>query len=161
MGDEETLGFLRRVARGCRLVTSVCTGSLVLGAAGLLRGYRGTSHWSALDQLALLGAKPVAERVVWDRDRVTGAGVTSGIDFALEVVAELAGRTVAERVQLQMEYDPAPPFPGGGSPQTARPELVAALRAEGEALAARRRARDRSERPSGCGRWHDGRDASP
>ncbi|MFP3499511.1 DJ-1/PfpI family protein, partial [Pseudomonas sp. SIMBA_059] len=85
-------------------------GSLVLGAAGLLKGYRATSHWSSIDQLALLGAEPVSERVVRDRNRISGAGVTSGIDFALTLVAEIAGDAVAKSVQLQMEYDPEPPF---------------------------------------------------
>jgi cyclohexyl-isocyanide hydratase len=128
MEDDETLGFLRRVADEAKLVTSVCTGSLVLGAAGLLNGYRATSHWSAVDQLALLGAEPVRERVVRDRNMITGAGVTSGIDFALNVVADLYGRDVAERIQLQMEYDPKPPF-SSGSPSSAPAELVATLRA--------------------------------
>ncbi len=138
MDDEETLAFLRRVAEGCRLVTSVCTGSLVLGAAGLLRGYRAACHWSSLDQLALLGAEPVDARVVRDRDRVTGAGVTSGIDFAFGVTAELAGRDVAEEVQLQMEYDPEPPFEGG-SPRSASPELTNTVRAKIAPFIARRR----------------------
>lgn len=128
MEDDEALGFLHRVADATRLVTSVCTGSLVLGAAGLLKGYRATSHWSAVDQLALLGAEPVRERVVRDRNRITGAGVTSGIDFALNVVADLYGRDVAQRIQLQMEYDPAPPF-SSGSPSGAPAELVSALKA--------------------------------
>lgn len=128
MEDDETLEFLRRVANEVKLVTSVCTGSLVLGAAGLLNGFRATSHWSAVDQLALLGAEPVRERVVRDRNRITGTGVTSGIDFALNVVADLYGRDVAERIQLQMEYDPAPPF-STGSPSSAPAELVSALRA--------------------------------
>ena len=139
MDDETTLAFLRHAAAGCRLITSVCTGSLVLGAAGLLRGFRATCHWSSLDQLALLGAEPVDVRVVRDRDRVTGAGVTSGIDFALAVVAELAGREVAEEIQLQMEYDPEPPFKGG-SPCSASPELTSALRAKIAGFIARRRA---------------------
>jgi len=139
MDDQETLSFLRRVAPGCRLVTSVCTGSLVLGAAGLLRGYRATCHWSSLDQLALLGAMPVAERVVRDRDRITGAGVTSGIDFALTVAAELASTEIAQEVQLQMEYDPEPPF-GSGSPRSASPELVEATRAKIARFIARQRA---------------------
>ncbi|MGO4676080.1 DJ-1/PfpI family protein [Bosea sp. 2YAB26] len=127
MSDEETLGFLRRIAAGCQLVTSVCTGSLVLGAAGLLEGYRATSHWSSIDQLALLGAIPVAERVVKDRNRITGAGVTSGIDFALTVVADLLGEDIAREIQLQMEYDPKPPF-DGGSPRSASAALVEATR---------------------------------
>lgn len=139
MEDDETLGFLRRVAPGCRLVTSVCTGSLVLAAAGLLQGYRATCHWASLDQLALLGVEPVAERVVRDRNRITGAGVTSGIDFALTVVAELAGTEAAQEVQLQLEYDPAPPF-AAGSPRSAPPAVVGALRDKQAAFMARRRA---------------------
>ena len=123
MTDQETLGFLRTVAGTCRYVTSVCTGSLVLGAAGLLDGYRATCHWASLDQLALLGAEPVAERVVIDRNRITGAGVTSGIDFALTLAAEAAGTALAERIQLAMEYDPAPPF-RSGSPRTAPAGVV-------------------------------------
>jgi cyclohexyl-isocyanide hydratase len=125
MKDAEVLGFLREQAETCRFVTSVCTGSLVLGAAGLLRGFRATCHWLSLDQLALLGATPVAERIVMDGNRITG-GVTSGIDFALFVAAQLFGPDVAKEVQLRIEYDPAPPF-NSGSPRTADPALVAAL----------------------------------
>ena len=128
MQDAEVLDFLRRQAETCRFVTSVCTGSLVLGAAGLLRGYRATCHWLSLDQLALLGATPVAERIVMDRNRLTGGGVTSGIDFALFVAAQLFGEEVAKEIQLRIEYDPAPPF-NAGSPRTADPALVAALSA--------------------------------
>src|SRR5258708_4612795 len=95
MQDDEVLGFLRKQAETCRFVTSVCTGSLVLGAAGLLRGYRATCHWLSLDQLALLGAEPIVERVVMDRNRLTGGGVTSGIDFALFVAAPLFGAALA------------------------------------------------------------------
>lgn len=113
MNDVETLDFLRQRAQGARYVTSVCTGSLVLAAAGLLEGYRATCHWMSLEQLALMGAVPVQERVVIDRNRVTGAGVTSGIDFALSLSAELFGRERAQLVQLAMEYDPRPPFAGG------------------------------------------------
>jgi cyclohexyl-isocyanide hydratase len=127
MDDEVTLQFLKRTASGCRLVTSVCTGSLILGAAGLLAGYRATCHWSSIDQLALLGAEPVQERVVRDRNRITGAGVTSGIDFALTVVADLMGHEIAQEVQLQMEYDPEPPYQAG-SPRTAPVALVEATR---------------------------------
>ena len=113
MQDEETLEFLRRVAPGCRLVTSVCTGSLVLGAAGLLAGYRATCHWSSIDQLALLGAAPVEARVVRDRNRITGAGVTSGIDFALTVVAELAGAAVRWRKTYSCRWSTIrAPLPG-------------------------------------------------
>jgi cyclohexyl-isocyanide hydratase len=128
MQDAEILAFLRQQAETCRFVTSVCTGSLVLGAAGLLRGYRATCHWLSLDQLALLGAIPVAERIVRDRNRITGGGVTSGIDFALFVAAQLFGEDVAKEIQLRIEYDPAPPF-NAGSPRTADPALVAALSA--------------------------------
>ncbi len=138
MEDEETLGFLRRIATNCRLVTSVCTGSLILGAAGLLRGYRATCHWSSIDQLSLLGAEPVSERVVRDRDRITGAGVTSGIDFAFAVVADLVGDDMAQEIQLQMEYDPEPPY-RTGSPRSAPQALVAATREKIASFIARRR----------------------
>jgi cyclohexyl-isocyanide hydratase len=124
MSDLETLAFLRRVAMDCQWITSVCTGSLVLAAAGLLDGYRATSHWSSIDQLALFGAVPVHERVVCDRNRMTGAGVTSGIDFALTIAAKLLGRRAAEDIQLGIEYDPAPPFQSG-SPKSADPDLLA------------------------------------
>jgi cyclohexyl-isocyanide hydratase len=137
MLDAEVLGFLRRQAESARWVTSVCTGSLVLAAAGLLRGYRATSHWLWLDQLALFGAEPVAERVVIDRNRVTGAGVTSGIDFALVLASEIAGRETAETIALQIEYDPAPPFPPRSTTASADP-LVAAVRAKVEGFQARR-----------------------
>lgn len=110
MSDDETLTFIRQKSENARLVTSVCTGSLVLGAAGLLQGYKATSHWASLDQLELLGAEPVNERVVRDRNRITGAGVTSGIDFALNVIADIYGNDIAQGIQLQMEYDPEPPF---------------------------------------------------
>jgi cyclohexyl-isocyanide hydratase len=129
MEDKEVLSFLRRQASGARYVTSVCTGSLILAAAGLVTGYRATCHWLWLDQLAYFGAVPVSERVVMDRNRVTGAGVTSGIDFALTLAACLFGEERAKRVQLAMEYDPKPPFVGG-TPASAGPELVAGLRAE-------------------------------
>lgn len=140
MSDSETLCFLRRQAEQAQFITSVCTGSLVLGAAGLLRGYRATSHWSSRDQLALLGAEPVDARVVRDRNRLTGAGVTSGIDFALTLVAEIRGQAAAQAIQLQMEYDPEPPF-HAGSPHSALPEQVEAARAQMAAfIAVRRRA---------------------
>ncbi|WP_176083232.1 DJ-1/PfpI family protein [Martelella sp. HB161492] len=128
MDDEETLAFLRRIAPGCKLVTSVCTGSLILGAAGLLRGYNATCHWTCLDQLSIFGAKAVAERVVTDRNRITGAGVTSGIDFALKVVESLTDKRTAQQIQLQMEYDPQPPY-NCGSPRTAPEEIVDSVRA--------------------------------
>ena len=126
--DAATLAFLRRIAARARYVTSVCTGALVLGAAGLLQGRRATTHWMSLELLAPFGATPVAERVVRDGNVITGGGVTAGIDFALTVAAEVAGRDTAERIQLAIEYDPAPPF-RAGSPACADPELVARVRA--------------------------------
>ena len=144
MSDDITLNFLRQQADQAKWVTSVCTGSLVLGAAGLLKRYRATSHWSSIDQLALLGAEPVSQRVVRDRNRISGAGVTSGIDFALTLVAEIAGDAVAKSVQLQMEYDPEPPFTSG-SPHTASPQEVEQARAKmAEFLATRRAATERA-----------------
>ena len=126
MEDEATLSFLRKQAAGAKYVTSVCTGSLVLAAAGLLKGKRATCHWAAIEHLALLGAVPTKERVVVDGNVVTGAGVASGIDFALTLASILEGEAVAREIQLQIEYDPDPPF-DGGSPKTARPETIAAL----------------------------------
>lgn len=139
MDDAETLGFLRRQAETAAWITSVCTGSLVLAAAGLLTGYRATCHWMSLAQLACFGAEPVAERVVVDRDRITGAGVTSGIDFALVLGARLFGEDRARMAQLTMEYDPQPPF-AAGSPASADPALVARLMAATVDLRARREA---------------------
>jgi cyclohexyl-isocyanide hydratase len=138
MEDEVVLRFLRQTASTCSYITSVCTGSLVLGAAGLLKGYRATTHWASHDQLAILGAEPVDARVVFDRNRITGAGVTSGIDFALAVVAHLAGEEIAKQIQLQMEYDPAPPF-SSGSPSSAEPSVTAQVTAKMEAFQAKRR----------------------
>ena len=129
MEDAEVLAFLRRQATGADYVTSVCTGSLVLAAAGLLTGYRATCHWLSLDQLGFFGVVPVKERVVIDRNRITGAGVTSGIDFALILAATLFGEERAKQVQLAMEYDPKPPF-AGGTPASSSPELVESHRAE-------------------------------
>ncbi len=123
MSDRQVLDWIRHVAASARFVTSVCTGALVLGAAGLLRGYRATTHWGSMDALPLLGAEPVRERVVWDRNRVTGGGVTAGIDFGLQIIARLWGDDVAQISQLTLEYDPAPPF-NSGSPRTARADLL-------------------------------------
>lgn len=123
MDDDETLDFLRRQAAGARYVTSVCTGSLILGAAGLLKGYRAACHWMSRDQLALLGATPVADRVVKDRNRITGSGATAGIDFGLALIAELCGVEEAKCVQLDLEYDPQPPFKAG-SPERASRAMV-------------------------------------
>jgi len=138
MEDEAALDFLRKAAAGAKFVTSVCTGSLVLAAAGLLKGKRATCHWAAIDNLALLGAIPVREKVVVDGNIVTGAGVTSGIDFALTLAAILAGEAVAREIQLQIEYDPAPPF-DSGSPKTASPQTLATVRARLEKLSDERR----------------------
>lgn len=138
MADDETLDYLRQAATNARWVTSVCTGSLVLAAAGLLDGYKATSHWSSLDQLALFGANPVANRVVHDRNRITGAGVTSGIDFALQIAQVVLGDDAARALQLQIEYDPEPPF-DGGSAQTADPALLSRIRAEIAPFIERRR----------------------
>lgn len=125
--DERVLRFLREQAATARYVTSVCTGSFALAAAGLLTGYRATSHWSSVDLLAEYGVIPVHERVVVDRNRISGGGVTSGIDFALTLAAEMHGEEMAKAVQLRLEYDPQPPF-DHGSPRTADPELVARMR---------------------------------
>jgi cyclohexyl-isocyanide hydratase len=138
--DAEVLVFLRRAAAEARYVVAVCTGSLVLGAAGLLRAKRATSHWMSRDLLRSFGAEPVAERVVVDGKFFTGGGVTAGIDVALTVAAEIAGKDTAEAIQLGIEYDPAPPF-ASGSPERANPEVVAAVRAGAEP-----RQRDRAER---------------
>jgi cyclohexyl-isocyanide hydratase len=128
VNDQETLDFLRAQAAGAKYVTSVCTGSLVLGAAGLLEGYRAATHWTAMDYLPLFGATPARTRVCVDRNRVTGGGVTAGIDFALTLVSILADRQTAEAIQLRLEYNPAPPF-DAGSPDTAPPEVLARLQA--------------------------------
>src|SRR5216684_2264604 len=127
VNDEEVLEFLRRQAKGAKYVTSVCTGSLVLGAAGLLRGFRATTHWSAMDHLAPFGAIPAKTRVCVDRNRITGGGVTAGIDFALTLVSIMVDRESAEAIQLRLEYNPAPPF-NSGSPDTAPPEILALMK---------------------------------
>jgi cyclohexyl-isocyanide hydratase len=123
MTDDEVLDFLRRAAMEARHVTSVCTGSLLLGAAELLQGYKATTHWMAMDDLSALGAIAIQERIVCDRNRITGGGVTAGIDFALTMIAQLWGEPVARSVQLALEYDPQPPFTAG-SPRTALPAEV-------------------------------------
>ena len=125
--DQEVLVFLRARARTARYVTAVCTGSLLLGAAGLLQGYEATTHWAFHELLAQCDAVPVRKRVVVDRNRITGGGVTAGIDFGLRLLAELSGEPLARAVQLGLEYDPEPPFQSG-SPDLAGPELVALVR---------------------------------
>jgi cyclohexyl-isocyanide hydratase len=127
VNDEEMLEFLRRQAKAARYVTSVCTGSLVLGAAGLLKGYRAATHWTAMDFLSQFGATPEKTRVCVDRNRVTGGGVTAGIDFALTLVSIMIDRPTAEAIQLRLEYNPAPPF-NAGSPDTAPAEVLARMR---------------------------------
>lgn len=143
MNDEETLAFLRRQAAGARYITSVCTGSLVLAAAGLLKGYRSACHWSVRDELAAFGAVPVADRVVRDRNRLSGGGVTAGIDFGLTLAAELAGEQTAKAIQLMMEYDPKPPF-DSGSPEKAGPELVALYKQRTAGMMEQRREANRT-----------------
>ena len=144
MADERVLAFLKRQAATARFVTSVCTGSLVLGAAGLLRGKCATSHWSARDLLTGFGAVPTPGRVVRDGNVITAGGVTAGIDFALTIIAELCGTQAAQTCQLQLEYAPAPPF-DAGTPETAPDAVVAALRSRG--------AQVRRDRESLVARW--------
>ena len=141
--DETVLQFLREQAASARYITSVCTGALVLGAAGLLRGRRATTHWASHDLLSRFGATPVSGRVVRDGNLFTAGGVTSGIDFGLTLVAELCGREQAETIQLYMEYAPEPPFksgtPGEASAaivEGARQSLAASRRKKEEILAA-------------------------
>jgi len=123
--DKETIKFLQSRAAKTKLVGSVCTGSLVLGAAGLLQGRRATSHWQMLEVLTDVGAIPVAERVVFDgTDRVTAAGVSAGLDLGFELVRHYRGDFYAKGMELLGEYDPHPPFPGGGNPKTADPTAV-------------------------------------
>ncbi|MFC0348869.1 DJ-1/PfpI family protein [Undibacterium danionis] len=120
MEDQEVLHFLREQGKNAKFIASVCTGSLILGAAGLLQGYRASSYWAALDVLKDLGAIPVKKRVVIDRNRMTGGGVTAGIDLALTIVPQLRSVEYAKIVQLYLEYDPQPPF-DAGSPSKAPP----------------------------------------
>lgn len=140
MEDEETIAWVRSVGLEAQWVTSVCTGSLILGAAGLLRGYRAATHWAWREYLPLFGAEAAAERVAFDRNRVTGGGVTAGIDFALALTARLKGEDYAKAVQLSLEYDPAPPF-DAGSPEGAGDALVQVYKARMAKLAP-----DRGER---------------
>ena len=137
MEDAEVLAFLRRQSEHARFVTSVCTGALVLAAAGLLEGRRATTHWASHDFLGRLGAVPEKARVVTDGRFTSGGGVTAGIDMALTIAAELVGRPQAEAIQLDLEYAPAPPF-DAGRPETASAEVVAAVRAKGGASRAER-----------------------
>lgn len=143
MEDPDMLAFLRERGPRAQWITSVCTGALVLGAAGLLKGYRAATHWSVMDILPVLGAIPASERVVIDRNRVTGGGVTAGIDFALTLIARIWGEDQAKLIQLGNEYDPAPPF-DAGHPDRA-PDMAARYRAlTSEMTAARRAAAERA-----------------
>ncbi|MFL9886713.1 DJ-1/PfpI family protein [Paraburkholderia agricolaris] len=128
MEDDETIAFLRDRGARARFVASVCTGSLIQAAAGLLEGYEATTYWAHLDILSILGAKPVSKRVVIDRGRMSGGGVTAGIDFGLSLLAELRGELTARTMQLLMEYDPTPPF-NCGNPADAGPEVTAQAKA--------------------------------
>jgi cyclohexyl-isocyanide hydratase len=146
MRDSEVLTFLKEQAKNARYITSVCTGSLILAAAGLLQGYKAACHWMFRDCLAQMGVEVNTERVVVDRNRITGGGVTAGIDFGLTVAAALYGEETAKFVQLILEYNPAPPF-NAGSPETAGAvteqvkqagaELLAATLAESKQVAGR------------------------
>ena len=137
LNDQEVHGFLREQARSVRYLCSVCTGSLVLAAAGLLNGYKATTHWQSWDLLKEFDCIPVAQRVVMDRDRVSAAGVSAGIDMALCVAGEIWGPDMARRIELGMEYDPHPPF-RSGHPSLAPKKIVDALWAQN---AARQQAR--------------------
>ena len=138
IGDEVFLAELRRLAGTAGYITSVCTGSLALGAAGLLRGKRAATHWAWRELLRPFGAIPDTGRVVRDGNVITGGGVTAGIDFALSVVAELAGPETAQAIQLSLEYAPAPPF-AAGDPETAPPAILARVSGRMSEIAAKRR----------------------
>ncbi|PIG92490.1 DJ-1/PfpI family protein [Gloeocapsopsis sp. IPPAS B-1203] len=131
--DAEILSFLQQQSTSVQYLTSVCTGSMILAAAGLLQGYKATCHWAFRDQLAMLGVEVIPQRVVIDRNRVTGAGVTSGIDFGLTLLKLLCGEEVAKMAQLMMEYTPKPPF-NAGTPATAGKEIVQPLLQFGKPL---------------------------
>ncbi|MDR3097015.1 MAG: DJ-1/PfpI family protein [Paraburkholderia sp.] len=135
--DDDTLAFLRHQAREARYVTSVCTGALVLGAAGLLRGRRATTHWAFHSLLEPFGAIAVKERVVRDGNLITGGGITAGIDFALTLAADLIGEQAAQALQLGIEYAPAPPF-DAGCPESAPQAVVEHVRAQSAATLAQR-----------------------
>jgi cyclohexyl-isocyanide hydratase len=129
MQDRAFLDFLADRGGRAKYVTSVCSGSMLLGAAGLLRGYKATSHWAFRDLLPLFGAVPVNQRVVIDRNRITGGGVTAGIDFGLTLLSILLGENLAKATELSIEYDPHPPF-DAGTPEKAGPQLTQAVLAQ-------------------------------
>ncbi len=138
LNDETVLSFVRRQGEQAKYVTSVCTGALVLGAAGLLDGYKAATHWASMDLLTAFGAEPVRTRVCVDRNRITGGGVTAGIDFGLALASELRGRKTAEKIQLYMEYNPEPPYQAG-SPDTAPPEVVSEFKTYVQGMLSSRR----------------------
>lgn len=140
--DAAFVGEVRRLALGARYITSVCTGSLILGAAGLLKGKRAACHWAWRHLLPLYGAAPDEGRVVRDGNVITGGGVTAGIDFALTVLAEIGGDALAQTLQLGLEYAPAPPF-AAGRPETAPPAILAAYRARMDPIMPQREAQAR------------------
>jgi cyclohexyl-isocyanide hydratase len=137
MDDEEVLSWVKHQAGGAICVFSVCTGALICGAAGLLKGRRATTHWAAFHLLPFFGAIPINERVVIDGDMIFGAGVTAGIDGALRVAAELRGDDAARTIQLYMQYAPEPPF-NSGTPETAPPAILEAARRAVSAITAQR-----------------------
>jgi cyclohexyl-isocyanide hydratase len=132
MADAELIAFLQTAAQRADYITSVCSGSLLLGAAGLIDGYRATTHWALHDALSQFGAQPVKARVVTDRNRISGGGVTAGIDFGLTMLAQLRGADVAQMVQLMMEYDPQPPFDAGSPEKAGQVVVDAALTMMGQ-----------------------------
>ena len=136
--DATLLSFVRNQATNASYVTSVCSGALILGAAGLLNGFRATTHWAAMEFLPQFGAQPVEERIVRDRNRITAGGVTAGIDFGLALVAEMFGPEVAKEIQLMIEYDPEPPF-ASGNPRQAEPSTVKAVMKQRESAQQQRR----------------------
>jgi len=138
MDDEEIIAFVRRQGLQARYVTSVCTGALVLGAAGLLDGYNATTHWASIDNLEHFGATPVNTRVCVDRNRITGGGITAGLDFGLYLASVLADQETAEHIQLFLEYTPEPPFTSG-SPATASKAVVEKLSAAIAPMLSRRK----------------------
>lgn len=146
MEDDEVVAFLRSLGRRCRYVTSVCTGSLLLGAAGLLKGRRATSHWYTRDLLVLFGATPTKERVVEDGNVITGGGVTAGIDFGLTLASRLRGEDTAKFIQLLLEYDPQPPFNAGSPEEAGRAIVASVLTRRAPALQAAKAAADRAAR---------------
>ena len=145
MKDEPTLAFLAERAKNAKWVTSVCSGSLVLAAAGLLRGYKATSHWSVRDVLADFGAEPVHQRVVEDRNRITSGGITAGIDFGLRIASRLRGEEYAQALELTLEYDPQPPF-HTGTPETAPADVLSQMKQMYDPLAASARAIAKQQR---------------